>query len=53
MSRLSQRRAASTGETVFQAELVSPPVFDGMAAADGRVFVSLENGQLICLGEKQ
>ena len=27
------------------------PVWNGMAAANGRLFISLKNGELICLGE--
>jgi outer membrane protein assembly factor BamB len=41
---------ASTGDIENRIELPSSPVFDGMAAADGRLFVSMENGHLACLG---
>jgi hypothetical protein len=30
-------------------ELPSTPVFDGMIAADGRVFLSLKDGSVLCL----
>jgi len=33
-------------------KLDSPPVFDGMAAAKGRLYLSLEDGSIICFGEK-
>ena len=32
-----------------QYELDASPVFDGMAAADGRLYISLENGRLLCM----
>jgi len=35
-----------------QTDLPSPPVFDGMIAAGGRLFAALENGQLVCLGSR-
>jgi outer membrane protein assembly factor BamB len=33
------------GETVLN----SPPVFDGLAAADGKLFIAQESGQMLCL----
>jgi len=33
---------------VAQYELDAQPVFDGMIAADGRVFVSLADGSVAC-----
>ncbi len=41
--------SASDGSGLAQYRLDSPPVFDGMAAADGRLYVSLENGQVVCM----
>jgi outer membrane protein assembly factor BamB len=29
-------------------ELDAPPVFDGLSMADGKIFVSLENGEILC-----
>ncbi len=29
----------------------APPVFDGMIAAQERLFVSLQNGSLVCFGK--
>ena len=43
--------AAKTGKRVSETALESAPVFDGLAAAYGDVFVSIENGKLVCLGE--
>jgi hypothetical protein len=37
------------GKTLATHTLASPPVFDGMAAAEGRLFISLDNGRLVCL----
>ena len=44
-------RAVSTadGKTVTERKLDSPPVFDGMAAANGRLFLALQNGRVLCL----
>jgi len=61
-----ERRAARAGETPGRLSVFSPadgskiaerglaagPVFDGMAAADGRLIVSLKNGTVVCLGQK-
>lgn len=38
------------GATVAQGELSSPPVFDGMIAAHGRLFVATVSGQVLALG---
>jgi len=38
------------GKTLAELPLPSPPVFDGMAAAGGRVYLSAKNGELVCLG---
>jgi hypothetical protein len=43
--------SADKGERVSELKLNSDPVFDGMAAAYGKLFVSLKNGKLICLGK--
>ena len=32
-------------------QLNSPPVYDGLIAASGRLYVSLEDGRVLCLGE--
>jgi hypothetical protein len=44
--------SASDGTELARYQLDSIPVFDGMAAAYGRLYVSMENGNLLCLGEK-
>jgi hypothetical protein len=32
--------------------LSSPPVFDGMAAAGGRLYLSLMDGSILCLARR-
>ena len=39
------------GTTIREINLDSPPVFDGMAAAGGRLYVSTVDASLICLGQ--
>jgi len=38
------------GARISQCKLESDPVFDGVAAAYGDLFVSLKNGKLLCMG---
>ncbi len=40
----------SNGEKVAEMELNAPPVFDGMIAAGGRLYMSTIEGAVICLG---
>ena len=42
-------RSASNGEKLGELTLDSPPVWDGMAAAYERLYISLENGNLLAL----
>lgn len=41
--------SADDGSELAQYPLDAPPVFDGLAAAAGRLYASLENGQLLCM----
>lgn len=41
------------GSTVAEYDLDGIPVFDGAAAADGCLFMSLDNGKVICFGGDQ
>ena len=41
--------SASDGAELGRRSLDSVPVFDGMAAAYGRLYISMKNGSLICL----
>ena len=43
--------SAGKGEQVSECTLECEPVFDGMAAAYGKLFLSLKNGKIICLSE--
>ncbi|MEW6355336.1 MAG: PQQ-binding-like beta-propeller repeat protein [Planctomycetota bacterium] len=43
--------AASNGETLSEIKLPSPPVFNGAAAARGRLYLTLEDGSVACFGE--
>jgi len=42
--------SASTGEKLAQYPLAAPPAWDGLAAANGQVFLSLADGRVLCLG---
>ncbi|MBN2291968.1 MAG: PQQ-like beta-propeller repeat protein, partial [Pirellulales bacterium] len=42
----------SDGKKIAETKLESSPVFDGMIAAHGRLFISLENGNLVCLAAR-
>ena len=44
--------SSSTGDTLSDVHLESPPVWDGIAAAAGRVYVTLADGSVVCLGGK-
>ena len=41
--------SASDGKRLSEYRLDSPPVFDGMAAAGGRLYLSLDDGRVLCL----
>jgi hypothetical protein len=40
---------AADGATISERPLDSPPVFDGLIAAGGRLYASLEDGSLLCV----
>lgn len=44
--------SATDGTKLAQYPLDAPPRWDGMAAANGRLLLSLANGTLVCLGEQ-
>jgi len=44
--------SSKNGKLLSEIKLESPSVFDGMIAANGKIFISLQNGSVICL-EKQ
>jgi len=41
----------SDGSELARRPLDSAPVFDGMAAAGGRLYLSLENGRIVCMAD--
>jgi outer membrane protein assembly factor BamB len=41
--------SAEDGSPLAQVQLAQPPVFDGLIAAAGRLYASLEDGSLVCL----
>jgi hypothetical protein len=43
----------TTGETLAEFELPSPPVFDGMIATAGRLYLTTADGRVLCMGKKQ
>ncbi len=45
--------AAADGKTIAEIKLDCEPVFDGMAAAHGRLFLSLKDGSVLCLGSER
>jgi hypothetical protein len=40
------------GKRLAECELEQPPVFDGMSAARGRLYLATSDGSLICMGAK-
>jgi len=44
--------SAKDGNVLRETPLESPPVFDGMIAAGGRLFASLRDGSVVCLAGK-
>jgi outer membrane protein assembly factor BamB len=45
--------SADDGAKLSETQLGSPPVFDGMIAADGRLFAALRDGSVVCLNEQE
>ena len=44
--------AKADGKRLAEHKLDSPPVFDGIAAAGGRLYVSTMDGSVLCLGDR-
>jgi hypothetical protein len=42
--------SAKDGTVLAEHKLEAPPVFDGLIAANGRLYLSLENGIILCMG---
>jgi len=45
--------STTDGRTLRQYPLDSEPVFDGMAAAYGRLYMATKNGKILCMGGKR
>ena len=45
--------AAGDGRKLAEYKMPAPPVWDGMAAADGRLFISTSDGWIVCMGKRQ
>ncbi|NQT40594.1 MAG: PQQ-binding-like beta-propeller repeat protein, partial [Planctomycetes bacterium] len=44
--------SSTSGQALGNLPLDAPPVWDGMAAAGGRLFVSTRDGAIVCLGDE-
>ena len=42
---------AADGEILWQRQLSTPPVFNGMAVARGRLYIALQDGSVACFGK--
>ena len=45
--------AAKDGSLVKSYSLASPPAFDGMIAAGGRLYIATQDGKVLCMSGKQ
>jgi len=43
----------ASGRQIAALKLDSAPIYDGLAVADGKVFVALEDGRVLCLGNRE
>ena len=44
--------SAEDGKTVNEYDLPATPVFDGMSAANGGLYISLQDGSVMCWGKE-
>ena len=44
--------SAQTGEKMAETKLSAAPAWDGIAVANGRLYISLEDGSVVCLGSR-
>jgi hypothetical protein len=44
--------SASDGTELAKYELDAAPIFDGMAAAYGRLYISMTDGSLVCMAQE-
>lgn len=52
MGALLRAYSSKDGTMLDEHKLDAPPVFDGLIAAKGRLYLSLENGTILCMGSK-
>ena len=45
--------STADGKTLRQYPLEAEPVFDGMAAAYGRLYMAMKNGKILCMAGKR
>lgn len=45
--------SAETGRKLAEYKLDAPPAWDGMAATQGKLYISLNDGSLLCLGRRK
>ena len=43
----------ASGQVNQEIQLASPPVFNGIAAANGRLLLTLEDGSVVCFGQRR
>ncbi|MCP4257195.1 MAG: PQQ-binding-like beta-propeller repeat protein [Planctomycetes bacterium] len=44
--------SAADGKKLGEYKLESPPIFDGMIAANGQLYISTQDGRLLCMGKE-
>jgi len=44
-------RAKADGEKLWSHKLTAPPTFNGLAVSEGRIYISLKDGSIVCFGE--
>ena len=42
--------SAAKGGEIFRLDLPASPVWDGMAVADGKLYMAMSNGTVVCMG---
>ena len=45
--------SAADGEKLVEYKLDAPPIFNGLAAANGRLYVSMTDGKIVCMKSKK
>ena len=52
LAYMVQAYSLADGKLLAEGKIGGSPVHDGVAIADGRVYISLQDGRLLCFGEK-